>query len=117
MKQNTTYHMRAIVTYSDGSQQFDGDQTFLTGTIPSQRIPSITVTNASGSPATQGIDLISLTIGNTNQLQALATDVAGNVIWYYHYDASLGIPQPIKLLPNGHMLLVLYNIRDPHVTI
>lgn len=117
MKQNTTYHMRAIVTYSDGSQQFDIDHTFLTGTIPSQRVPSITVTNASGSPPTQGIDLISLTIGNANQLLALATDPAGNVIWYYDYDSSLGIPQPIKLLPNGHMLLVLSNVPPSGSTV
>ncbi len=41
MKQNTTYHMRALVTYSDGSQQLDSDHTFQTGAIPPQRIPTI----------------------------------------------------------------------------
>jgi Arylsulfotransferase (ASST). len=30
------------------------------------------------------------------------------LIWYYDYDRSLGIAQPIKLLPNGHFLVDLY---------
>jgi arylsulfate sulfotransferase len=54
-----------------------------------------------------GVALLSLTKGSTNQLMALALDPAGNVIWYYDYDSALGLPQPIKLLPNGHMLAVL----------
>ncbi len=108
MKQNAVYHMRAIVTYSDGSQQFDGDHVFQTGTIPASRIPTMNVTTASGSSPASGVELMCLTIGATGQFLALATDPAGDVIWYYDYDASLGIPQPIKLLPNGHMLVVLY---------
>jgi hypothetical protein len=49
---------------------------------------------------------MSLTPGHTNQLLALALNPAGDIIWYYDYDSALGIPQPIKLLPNGHMLAV-----------
>ena len=38
----------------------------------------------------------------------MATDLSGNVIWYY--DLGPGEwPYPIKLLPNGHMLLVATN--------
>ena len=48
---------------------------------------------------------------------ALAIDPAGNVIWYYDYDPSLGIPQPIKLLPNGHLLMVLYLQGTPGGTV
>jgi hypothetical protein len=107
MKQNTLYHMRAVATYSDGSQAFDSDHTFQTGTIPAQRIPTMKVTTPSSAQPAPGVELMSLTIGNANQFLALATDPAGNVIWYYDYDTTLGIPQPIKLLPNGHMLLVL----------
>jgi arylsulfate sulfotransferase len=117
MKQNTLYHMRAQVTYGDGSYQFDIDHTFQTGTIPPQRIPSIKVTTASGRSPAPGVELMSLTIGNANQLLALATDSNGNVIWYYDYDPSLGIPQPIKLLPNGHMLVVMYNPGSPGGTV
>jgi len=108
MKADSTYHLRALVTYSDGSQQLDSDHVFQTGTIPPQRIPAMKVTTSTpGVSPAPGVELMSLTIGNANQLLALATDPAGNVIWYYDYDPRLGIPQPIKLLPNGHMLLVL----------
>jgi arylsulfate sulfotransferase len=117
MKQNTTYHMRALVTYSDGSQQFDSDHTFQTGAIPTQRIPTVKLTAGSAASAAPGVELMSLTIGNANQLLALATDPAGNVIWYYDYDPSLGIPQPIKLLPNGHMMIVLYLQGAPGGTV
>lgn len=117
MKQNTLYHMRAIVTYSDGSRQFDSDHIFQTGTIPPQRVPAMKVTTANGSSPAPGVELMSLTIGNANQLLALATDPGGNVIWYYDYDPSLGIPQPIKLLPNGHMLMVLYGAGTPGGTV
>jgi hypothetical protein len=117
MQQNTLYHMRAVVTYSDGSQQFDGDHTFQTGTIPSQRIPAIKMSPPGTFSTASGINLVSLTIGNAYQLLAFATDAAGNVVWYYDYDGSAGIPQPIKLLPNGHMLLVLYNPGAPGGTV
>jgi hypothetical protein len=98
MKRNTLYHMRALATFGDGSQAFDSDHTFQTGTIPPQRIPTMKVTTPSGSTPAPGVELISLTIGNSNQFLALATDPVGNVIWYYDYDSSVGIPQPIKLL-------------------
>jgi len=41
-----------------------------------------------------------------NQLVALAADTAGNVIWYYPLNQG-ELPFPIKLLPNGHMLVVV----------
>jgi hypothetical protein len=117
MQQNTLYHMRAVVTYSDGSTQTDNDHTFQTGSIPPQRVPTIKATTTPGSSPAPGVELMSLTIGNANQVLALATDPGGNVIWYYDYDPALGIPQPIKLLPNGHMMLVLYLPGAPGGTV
>ena len=64
------------------------------------------VSNPNHSTPTPGVELLSLTAGHSNQLMALAVDPAGNVIWYYDYDSTLGLPQPIKLLPNGHMLAI-----------
>ena len=109
--------MRAVATFSDGSQAFDSDHTFQTGTIPAQRIPTMKVTTPGSSSPSPGVELMSLTLGGSNQLQALATNPAGNVIWYYDYDSTLGIPQPIKLLPNGHMLLVLAAAGVPGGTV
>lgn len=117
MKQNTLYHMRAMATYSDGSQAFDSDHTFQTAPLQSQRIPTMKVTTPTASAPAPGVELMSLTIGNANQFLALATDPAGNVIWYYDYDPNLGIPQPIKLLPNGHMLLILTATGSPSGTV
>jgi arylsulfate sulfotransferase len=106
MKQNTLYHMRAVASYADGSQQFDSDHTFQTGSIPPDRMPQVAVTNPNHLTPAPGVELLSLTKGTANHLMALALDPSGNVIWYYDYDSSLGLPQPIKLLPNGHMLAV-----------
>jgi hypothetical protein len=41
---------------------------------------------------------------------AAAVDNAGNLIWYYDYNSSLGLPDPIKLLPNGHIILNLIGV-------
>lgn len=111
MKQNTLYHMRAVVTDENGTQQFDDDHTFQTGSIPPERLPQAVVTNPNHSTPAPGVELLSLTAGHTHQLMVVALDPAGNVIWYYDYDSALGIAQPIKLLPNGHML-ALFNAGD-----
>jgi hypothetical protein len=52
-----------------------------------------------------GLELLDLFQAPKNQLAALATDVDGNVIWYYKMNPG-ELPFPIKLLPNGHMLVV-----------
>jgi hypothetical protein len=108
MLANTTYHMRADVAYADGTQAVDQDHTFVTGGMSPDRLPAITATNPNGLTPSPGAVLFHLTqgtIGSGQQLEAVATDNGGNVIWYYDYPAYLGIPQPIKLLPNGHFLI------------
>jgi len=107
MMPNTTYHMRADATFADGTQAVDQDQTFTTGSPLASRIPVMTVTNPNGLPPSSGPILWHLTEGTSNQLQIVASDEAGNLIWYYDYPSSLGVPQPVKLLPNGHMLINL----------
>ncbi|MGC9994047.1 MAG: aryl-sulfate sulfotransferase [Terriglobia bacterium] len=107
MMANATYHMRADVTYADGTQGVDQDHMFTTGSPPASRIPTFTATNPNGLAPSPGAILYHLTQGANQQLQAVATDNGGNVIWYYDYPEGLGLPQPIKLLPNGHMLMNL----------
>lgn len=109
MRSSTTYHMRARVTLSSGSQFTDSDHSFVTGAIPADRLPNIaTQLSGIGTP-NPGIELLSLypfsSAPPSNALWAVATDLAGNVIWYYDLPPST-IPFPIKQLPNGHMLLV-----------
>lgn len=108
MKANTTYHMRAVVTYAGGTIAFDNDHTFTTGSIPQGLRPQVKVTLPSGGRPMRGVELLSLNPGGGSQLPVAALDPQGNLIWYYSFDFSLGIAQPIKLLPNGHFLLVIY---------
>lgn len=102
MKPQTTYHMRAHVTTLSGPW-VDDDHTFTTGALPtSLPAPQISVgfpaaTAGAARPA-PGVELLSLTSSST--LQALATDLQGNVIWYCPIGAS-----PIKQYPNGDYIM------------
>ena len=108
MLANTTYHMRADVSFPEGTQFVDTDHTFTTGGLPAARVPQISVTNPNGLTPTPGVILAHLGPGTSNQVDEAAVDNAGNLIWYY-YDPSAPVvqPGPMKLLPNGHMLVVM----------
>jgi arylsulfate sulfotransferase len=111
MKENSTYHMRAVVTHTDGSKEFDNDHPFTTGTAPSGRIPVMAVTLPSGGSPTPGVELVSLNPPPNNPenfLRVVALNPAGELIWYYDFDQRLGTAQPIKLLRNGHFVMVLF---------
>jgi arylsulfate sulfotransferase len=111
MRAFTTYHMRAAVNFPDGTQYLDSDQTFTTGGLPSARVPQVTVTGASPSGGVELLDLFNLggsAPGSSLPIQAAVTDTDGNLIWYYDLQALPGqAPFPIKLLPNGHMLITI----------
>lgn len=106
MTPQTTYHMRAHVTWTGGSW-VDQDQTFITGTLPttltSPQFARATTPSAASIAPAPGIELLSLVAGQ-NMLQAAATDLQGNLIWYCPVSAAV----PIKQLPNGHFIVNLY---------
>ena len=106
MRAGTTYHMQAVVNLFNGSQLLDKDHTFTTGSIPAEQLPSMTTELSGVGTPSDGVELFSLQpdSAGTNLLNAVATDLEGNVIWYYDLDAGYW-PYPIKPLPNGHMLL------------
>ena len=105
MTPQTTYHMRART-----DTWVDEDQTFTTGALPAQLPPpSITVTRPtpSLSPA-PGVELFSLVARGAPKLQSLATDLQGNVIWYYPLGST-----PIKPMDNGHFILsIIEDLRE-----
>jgi hypothetical protein len=103
MSSNVTYHMRATVTFPDGTQYIDSDHSFLTGGLPPARVAQITVTNPNGLTPSPGILLGHLWPGKTNQINTAALDEQGNLIWYYDPGVA-NEPYPVKLLPNGHMI-------------
>ncbi|HEX4783089.1 MAG TPA: aryl-sulfate sulfotransferase [Candidatus Sulfotelmatobacter sp.] len=106
MKAQTTYHMRAHVTWSGGSW-VDQDQAFTTGALPSLpssypagsvEFPAISVqTPTPGLSPSPGVELLSL----TSAAQSLAVDLQGNIIWFCQGNA-----EPIKPMQNGHFIIV-----------
>jgi hypothetical protein len=111
MKQNTAYHMRAVVTESDGTVVDDQDHTFTTGSFPADILPTLSATTSPGQTPQPGIELLNATASQTKgYLEAYAVDLSGNIIWGYNFQDRPGpntIIQPIKLLPNGNMLMVI----------
>jgi arylsulfate sulfotransferase len=109
MRANTTYHMQAILQLPGGQRVSDVDHTFTTGGFPAASpLPTMAVQQPGGESIGPGVELLDLFTAPKNQLAALATDMAGNVIWYYAMNPG-EVPFPIKPLPNGHMLVVVSN--------
>jgi arylsulfate sulfotransferase len=115
MRASSTYHMRADIDLpGDGNFQ-DFDHTFQTGAIPASRLPQISVKRPGTLTPNPGVELVTLYNSQltTNPLEAVVTDLQGNVIWYYDVNptsATSLIPFPYKLMPNGHMLVNVYPI-------
>jgi arylsulfate sulfotransferase len=115
MKANTTYHMRAHVTWP-GQSWVDADQTFTAGTIPPPPTgltsPVIKVTRPTPnlSPA-GGVELFNM-VGPTTMLTGFVTDLQGNVIWYYNPGPHAGNPTPMRMMTNGHFILNVGDLRE-----
>ncbi|MGH7868063.1 MAG: aryl-sulfate sulfotransferase, partial [Candidatus Dormibacteraceae bacterium] len=116
MKQNTTYHMSAVVQFSDGSSFTDPDHTFTTGSAPPNNATNFTVVNPNNITPSSGIELfdpVGVPAGRSS-LPAGATDLQGNLIWYLRYSGIGGPPSPfgdfvdpLKLLSNGNFIVVI----------
>jgi arylsulfate sulfotransferase len=105
MLANSTYHMRSLVSMADGSLLVGNDHSFTSGGLPLRRVPVVSVVQT-GSP-NPGIELLDLAPLASDQLHIVhtaATDLNGNLIWYYDPPQE-AYPFPVKLLPNGHMLI------------
>jgi len=108
MRASTAYHMQATVDFTGGPVYHDVDQTFTTGALPSDLVPQVVATTPGSLIPNGGIELLDLVNEGGNRVDAAAVDLQGNLIWYYNYpNPQSRLPEPIKLLPNGHMLLVL----------
>ncbi len=97
MKASTTYHMRGVVQFADGTTFNDEDQTFTTGALPAGVLPQITVTTSPGMTPQAGVELVDTVSIAGGKENAFVTDLAGNVIWLFSTSLSTG-PNPIKLL-------------------
>ena len=111
MMLETPYHIRGIVKFHDGSQFLDGDNIFVTGSIPSALLPTIHTTTTPGMTPQSGVELLAMAITYPNNPPlAVVTDLDGNVIWTYT-GPNIGV-EPIDLLPNGHFLINYGNIQE-----
>jgi arylsulfate sulfotransferase len=105
MRASSTYHMQAIIHLPNGNTVLDTDHVFTTGALPAGVIPNITIQQTAGVTLGDGVELLDLfDEASQNTLTAVVTDLEGNVIWYYPIQPDS--PFPLKLLPNGHILLV-----------
>ena len=120
MRGSSTYHMQALITLANGVTFQDTDHTFATGAAP-PTVPVQITTPSSGQTPQPGVELFdTVTFGSKpipNLNQAFATDLAGNTIWTYSYTGSAAnVIFPIKLLSNGHFLMVIGYVAAPTAT-
>jgi arylsulfate sulfotransferase len=107
MRADTLYHMRGVIDLSNGSRFVDGDLTFITGSLPKAQLPNLSVTTTADRKPQAGIELVNSLSPNT-PVPIFATDLSGNVIWSYQFQGTFAdVIQPIKILPNGHFIVVI----------
>jgi arylsulfate sulfotransferase len=106
MKASSSYHVRGVVQFSDGTQFLDADQTFTTGSPSATQMPTITATTTAGMTPQSGVELLDLvTVVTTSSSPVTVTDLSGNVLWSYDSGLLGLVANPLKLLPNGHFLI------------
>jgi arylsulfate sulfotransferase len=105
MRASTLYHMRAVSQLADGQTAKDSDHTFMTRAVPAGQVPSIQVTTGPAASPQGGIELLDLVNPPNPAAEVAATDLSGNVIWYYNGAPPNTLPDPVKLLPNGDFLI------------
>jgi arylsulfate sulfotransferase len=106
MRQSTTYHIQGTINLATGKTITDADKTFTTPALAPGVSPNLSTPVAVGPNTAPGVEMIDTVIlaGTTPLLQALVTDLSGNIIWYYPLQPG-ETPFPIKPLPNGNILL------------
>jgi arylsulfate sulfotransferase len=106
MKQSTPYHMRGVLQFGDGTSFDDTDFTFTTGAVPAAELPSITASTTAGMAPQSGVEFLEvLTAGATTKNNVAITDLAGNLLWTYDPGLTGFNSDPMKLMPNGHILI------------
>ena len=107
MRAGTTYHVRGVLKFADGSQFMDADQTFKTGDLTAAKLPSLTATTTAGMTPQAGVELLALLCGTTatGTFPVAVTDLGGNLIWAYDPGFTNIQINPVKLLLNGHFLM------------
>jgi arylsulfate sulfotransferase len=104
MLANTTYHMAALVKFSNGITVTDSDHTFTTGAPPWFVTYSLTASTSPGMTPQSGLEMLD-TLGTL-----AVTDLSGNVLWAFANPGGNSVQsniQGVKLLPNGDILMAI----------
>jgi arylsulfate sulfotransferase len=102
MKANSLYHMRALLQFSDGTEFTDSDHQFTTSAMVPSQAPPISATTTPGMTPQSGVELLAPVTGTS---RPTVTDLNGNVLWTYVGGPNGVVPNPVKLMPNGHFLI------------
>jgi hypothetical protein len=107
MRASTTYHMQAVVTFSNGITVRDSDHTFTTGAVPANMNVQVQTTTASGMTPQPGLELLNSLYGTATGV--VITDLSGNILWTYANpgSSSLNFIDGVKMLPDGDLLLLI----------
>jgi len=106
MVMNSIYHMQATLNFGGGVTFIDNDHIFKTGTLPAASLPPLTATTTPGMTPQSGVELLDLVNFSGASVNSLVvTDLSGNILWTYNPGLSGVVPNPIKLLPNGHFMI------------
>lgn len=109
MQANSTYHMRATVTFSNGRVVKDSDHVFKTSSYNPAWLPTATTATASGQTPQPGIEVVNTT-GSAAIAQIAAFDLSGNLIWAYADPTLVLNPSTWlapKLMPNGDFIAII----------
>ena len=67
----------------------------------------MTATTTPGMTPSGGVELLDLVHSGSSgpQENVVATDLNGNVIWYFDPGNTTAVPNPVMLLPDGNVLI------------
>ncbi|MEO6806559.1 MAG: aryl-sulfate sulfotransferase [Edaphobacter sp.] len=107
MLASTAYHMQAAVQFANGLTASDADHTFTTQAIPANMQIQLTTATTPGMTPQSGLELINPLAGAPTGV--IVTDLSGNTLWTYRDpgNTTLNFIDGVKMLPNGHLLLVI----------
>jgi len=110
MQALTTYHMQAVVTFSNLLTTNDVDHTFTTKAVPPNMQLKATTMTTLGMTPQSGLELLDTLGGRPSGV--IVTDLSGNVLWTYANPGAGGVTG-VKMLPNGNFLMVLSTDPPP----
>jgi hypothetical protein len=113
MRASSTYHMQAVIQFTNGIIAHDIDHSFTTGPVPANMSLNVSATTTPGTTAQPGLEFIDAVAGAPTGV--IITDLAGNILWTYADPGNplLNIINGAKLLPNGNFLMVIGPLGIP----